>query len=126
MPSLGQSTMNLWVFWAAAGLSGLLRSCRKRAGPCTAVAPKVALPRQGRQPFRPLRGSLVNPCRRRRCGRLPSRDSPCRDSTCAVFTQEAAHAETAHVETAHIETAHVLSLLASALFLLHQIVAVAN
>jgi hypothetical protein len=92
--------MNLWVFWAAAGLSGLLRSCRKRAGPCTAVAPKVALPRKGRQPFRPLRGSLVNPCRR----------------LLAVY----------RVETAHVETAHVLSLLGSALFLLHQIVAVAN
>jgi hypothetical protein len=87
--------MNLWVFWAAAGLSGLLRSCRKRAGPCTAVAPKVALPRKGRQPFRPLRGSLVNPCRR----------------ILAVY---------------RVETAHVLSLLGSALFLLHQIVAVAN
>ena len=48
--------------WAAGGLSALLRS-PKRAAPRPAVAPKVALPVQGRLPFCPLRGSCVNPCR---------------------------------------------------------------
>ena len=42
-----------------------LSAVRKRASPCPAVAPHVALPRQGWHPFRPLRASLVNPCRGR-------------------------------------------------------------
>ena len=60
---------SLWIqIGAAAGLSGLLRG-PKRAGPCLAVAPRVAPPGMGRQPFCPLRGSLVNPPDlQKRCG----------------------------------------------------------
>ena len=76
--------------WAAGGLSALLRS-PKRAGPRPAVAPKVALPVQGRLPFCPLRGSCVNPCRvvpfrvwRLKLGLIPVR----RDAKFCVVTVE--------------------------------------
>ncbi len=48
--------------WAAAGLSGLLRGCRK-AGPAGLRGLLKSPPHLAGQPSAPLRGSLVNPCR---------------------------------------------------------------
>jgi len=46
---------------------------QKRARPRPAGAPRVALPVKGRQPFWPLRGNSVNPCRKRLSGYPPIR-----------------------------------------------------
>lgn len=51
-----------WFWWAAAGLSGLIRGAR-RGGQGPKGAPRVALLGHARLPPCPLRVSLVNPCR---------------------------------------------------------------
>jgi hypothetical protein len=52
---------------AAAGLSELLRGCRK-AGPAGLRGLLKSPPHLAGQPSAPLRGSFVNPCRGRRYG----------------------------------------------------------
>jgi len=64
---LGFKDGGLWG--AAAGLSGLLRGCRK-AGPAGLRGLLTSPPHLAGQASAPLRGSLVNPCRGRRCGRI--------------------------------------------------------
>jgi hypothetical protein len=53
----------LWGFWAADGLSGLVRSCRK-AGPAGLRWLLKSPPHLAGQASASLRASLVNPCRR--------------------------------------------------------------
>ena len=67
--------------WAAGGLSGLLRGCRK-AGPAGLRGLLKSPPHLAGQASAPLRGSLVNPCR----DSWPFIVWDCRDSSCAVFT----------------------------------------
>ena len=57
---LGFKDGGLWG--AAAGLSGLLRGCRK-AGPAGLRGLLTSPPHLAGQASAPLRGSLVNPCR---------------------------------------------------------------
>jgi hypothetical protein len=98
LPPIGGKDSNSWPFgmwvlklrlivgcWgcfrAAAGLSGLLRGCRK-AGPAGLRGLLKSPPHLAGQASAPLRGSLVNPCR----DSWPFIVWDCRGSPWAAFT----------------------------------------